>query len=161
MARRYERHGMAKTKMHSVWKSMIQRCENPKDRAYKYYGKRGISVCLRWRNSFLAFYEDMGLCPTGQTLERTNNDGNYEPGNCCWATWGKQRSNTRIRKSYSRGSNRQRWFRAWHKDMMCQFMGNSQRKFAQKWKLNNCRISDCLRGINKKHLGWVFVWAEN
>ena len=74
---------------------MIQRCTNERAANFKYYGGRGIRVCQQWRDSFEAFLADMGERPEGKTLDRINNDGNYEPGNCRWATWSEQRRNRR------------------------------------------------------------------
>jgi len=74
---------------------MIERCTRPAHHAWSNYGGRGIEVCERWR-SFEAFLADMGERPVGKTLDRyPNRDGNYEPGNCRWATWAEQRSNSR------------------------------------------------------------------
>jgi len=69
---------------------MIQRCTNPKVWSWKHYGGRGITVCDPWRHSFENFLADMGERPEGLTLDRINNDGNYEPGNCRWATPSEQ-----------------------------------------------------------------------
>lgn len=74
---------------------MIQRCEDPEHGSYKYYGARGISVCARWRENFKAFLEDMGDKPKGKTLDRIDNDGNYESDNCRWATFTEQSNNKR------------------------------------------------------------------
>lgn len=72
---------------------MIQRCTNPKAVSYPSYGGRGISVCARWR-TFQNFVADMGLRPAGTSIERVNQNGNYEPGNCRWATPKEQARNT-------------------------------------------------------------------
>lgn len=77
------------------WKNMLQRCYSVRHPHYKNYGGRGITICNRWRESFETFLADMGERPKGLTLERVNNDGNYEPGNCIWATYTKQSNNRR------------------------------------------------------------------
>lgn len=77
---------------------MKQRCYNPKQGKYRLYGGRGITVCDRWRYSFESFLADMGERPAGKTLDRIDNDGNYEPGNCRWATPAEQIANRRPQK---------------------------------------------------------------
>lgn len=80
----------------NIWKAIIQRCENPKHDAYPLYGGRGVTICDRWRNDFDAFATDVGPRPSRQhTIDRIDNDGNYEPGNTRWATWSQQGRNRR------------------------------------------------------------------
>ncbi|TDR34683.1 hypothetical protein [Aquamicrobium defluvii] len=87
-------HGLSRSPTHTSWRGMIDRCTNPKHGYYEYYGARGITVCDRWRN-YENFLADMGERPDGTTLDRVDNDGNYEPGNCRWATWDEQGANKR------------------------------------------------------------------
>ena len=82
-----------------IWCAMRQRCCNPNNPDYKYYGGRGIKVCDRWLNSFKDFLKDVGKRPSPElTIDRIDNNGNYEPGNVKWSTWKEQNNNQRNRK---------------------------------------------------------------
>jgi hypothetical protein len=88
-------HGMTGTPEHRAWLDMRKRCVNPRNKKFKHYGGRGIRVCERW-DSFANFYADLGPRPSPlHSLDRIDNDGNYESGNCRWATRSEQRRNQR------------------------------------------------------------------
>lgn len=88
-------HGMTKTDEHNIWLGIKRRCYNPHANHYDRYGGRGITVCERWRESFINFYIDMGTRPSkNHSIHRINNDGDYEPSNCRWATLKEQQRNT-------------------------------------------------------------------
>lgn len=87
-------HGLTDSPEYISWIGMRNRCQRPRDIAYKYYGARGITVCDRWQ-SFENFYADMGKRPKGLSLDRINSAGNYEPTNCRWATSKQQHENRR------------------------------------------------------------------
>jgi hypothetical protein len=90
------RHGLWKTKEYGIWNAMRQRCTNPKSQKWEHYGARGIRVCDEWLKSFISFYEHIGPKPGPEySLDRINNDGNYEPGNVRWATIKEQANNQR------------------------------------------------------------------
>jgi hypothetical protein len=90
-------HGKSHTSIHQVWTHIHYRCSNQRARRYKDYGGRGIRVCARWSgpDGFVHFLEDMGERPSGLSLERRDNDGDYAPDNCYWATYLQQNHNKR------------------------------------------------------------------
>lgn len=89
---RASQNNMSRSGVYRSWYAMIARCTRPRNDKYKFYGGRGIKVCDRWLE-FKNFYADMGDRPEGMSLDRINNDGNYEPGNCRWATDKQQKRN--------------------------------------------------------------------
>ena len=90
------RGAMKQHPLYNTWQNMLTRCYNPNGTTYPWYGARGIRVCDSWRQSFWNFVDDMGSKPSPEyTIERVNNDGNYCPENCIWATRADQQKNTR------------------------------------------------------------------
>lgn len=88
-------HGMSSSREYNTWKSMRQRCLNPKKHNYNNYGGRGIEIKSNWVDSFSKFYEDMGDRPLDHTLDRIDPNGHYEPDNCKWSTYSEQNTNKR------------------------------------------------------------------
>ena len=97
-------HGMNRTPEHRTWFNMKNRCFNPNSDDYKYYGGRGIKVCDEWKNSFSKFFEYVGKRPEGDySIDRIDNNGDYEPGNVRWADKRTQRLNQRKSKNNKTG----------------------------------------------------------
>ncbi|MES2367084.1 MAG: hypothetical protein V4563_14505 [Pseudomonadota bacterium] len=102
----YTKHGHARknatTRTFQCWCNMRNRCTNPKYVSFHKYGGKGITVCQRWTSSFEAFLEDMGECPPKLEIDRyPNRDGNYEPGNCRWATKKQQARNRETNRVFT------------------------------------------------------------
>ena len=101
-------HGMTGTRTYRIWKGMISRCRYVNEPRNRNYGGRGITVCERWHN-FQNFLADMGEAPKGLQLDRINNDGNYEPGNCRWVT---NRENSQNRRPKTKRNALGNWVAA-------------------------------------------------
>ncbi len=101
------------TPEYKTWLNIRNRCNNENVPNYSYYGGRGITVCERWENSYENFLEDMGRRPSADySIERINNNGNYEPINCRWATRSEQQENRRKRGILYNKRDR-RWYGHW------------------------------------------------
>ena len=111
-------HKLSNTKLHVKWRSMKKRCFGTQYADYKHYGGRGITVCDEWCNDFMAFY-DWAMAngyQEGLTLDRIDNNGNYEPINCRWTNYNVQRRNTRcIKKTNTSGFRGVCYHKKWHK----------------------------------------------
>lgn len=128
------KHGKANTSEFHSWSNMKQRCYNPKNGKYHLYGARGIKVCERWLNSFENFLADMGVKPSDQhSLDRhPNNNGDYEPSNCRWATSQEQAENLRSSKLISFNGKTQSQA-AWARDLRISQI--TLRERLEKWSI--------------------------
>lgn len=113
-------HSFSGTRIYKTWAGLIKRCENPDARRYKDHGGRGIKVCREWRASFEAFF-DWAMANGYRhelTIERKDNNGNYEPGNCTWATWFEQAANKRNNCVFA-AFGETKHLAAWARDPRC------------------------------------------
>ncbi len=130
------RHYYPKCRERLTWCAMKDRCGNPKCISYKNYGGRGIKVCDEWVKSFKAFFDHMGPKPSPEhSIDRINNDGNYEPGNCRWATRSQQRRNRR--PFVPSGINKLSWKAKRASEGLCTVCG--KRKLATTTRCQECR----------------------
>lgn len=133
-------HGKSQTRLYQNWWRMIARCDDPRDPKFEYYGGRGITVCDRWRNDFTAFLSDMGPKPSPlHSIDRINNDGNYEPSNCRWATKREQSLNRRLPRVQERVMKDDKKFERWLAGKVRR-MTQDQREKAV-WVLQSLRVA--------------------
>jgi hypothetical protein len=148
-----KKHGMAYSLTYRSWINMKQRCSNKNNIGYSRYGGRGIKVCDRWLESFENFLEDMGKRPNGMSIDRIDNDDNYEPDNCKWSTSKEQSNNQTTNK---KPHPNQKYFIATHPSKPISFLDNNQSRFAYEHGLEQTQISGCL-SKNYRHVkGWTF-----
>lgn len=146
---KFTTHGHTKSKRsrpptatYRCWSGMIQRCRNPKNRAFRNYGMRGIGVCESWLK-FENFLADMGEKPDGLTLDRVDNDRGYEPGNCAWRTRAEQQQNTRLTKLTPDVVNEIRG-RAEH--------GEGHRSIARRFSISHGRVGEVIARTTWKNV---------
>ena len=154
------KHNMSFSKIYSVWDSMRQRCSNPNNRAYKWYGARGITYDPRW-NDFLEFKKDMYISylyaikllkMKKPSLERKDVNGNYCKENCCWIPLNEQGKNKREQEDKI-------WFEAISPEgKKC--ISDNQMKFAKEHNLTVENLNKCLNGKRNHHKNWKFKYLN-
>lgn len=152
------KHNMANTRFYKIWKNIKTRCNNTKSLDYKNYGGRGISICNRWLN-FLNFKADMYTAYLyhvklygykNTSINRINNNGNYELSNCQWSTWEEQVGNTRKNVYFIATSPENKIY-----------ISKNQCRFARVHKLLISNINNCLNNKQTHHRGWKFRYVNS
>ena len=145
----YTRNGVKRIPEYNCWLAIKDRCYNPNNIEYQWYGGRGIRVCERWRKSFLAFYEDMGTKPKGRyEIDRISNDGNYEPGNCRWVTRHQQARN-RSDNHFVTFQGETLTVRDWSNRLGISFQGLSKR--LKRWSLKAAMTTPLNPGTRRQY----------
>ena len=126
-------HGMTNTRVFRIWTSMLSRCNTPSSGSYKNYGAKGIKVCPEW-SSFEKFLLDMGLPENDNQIERINNNGNYEPGNCKWATR-KEQCRNRSTSHFIEFNGSKKTLTEWAEIIGISPQGLRRRIFALNWSI--------------------------
>lgn len=142
----YEKHDPASNKLYAVWNAMKQRCCNPKNKRWSRYGGRGIKVCEEWKNSFESFREwalTHGYAE-GLTIDRKNNDGNYEPDNCRWVTYHEQNMNY-SRNVYYECNGERHTVSEW-----AELYGLNLKSIYQRMERNNISFMEALFSVGEK-----------
>lgn len=143
LQRHPQRHGLRSQPEYQIWLQMKARCHNRRNKAYRHYGRRGIKVCKRWRESFAAFYADVGPRPTsGHLIERRNNSRGYEPGNCYWATRAEQSRNKR-NNVWIEFDGKRMVRRDWEKHLGMRKGTLSQRLISYGWTVERALTTPC------------------
>lgn len=138
-------HGLSKTPEYAIWCAMKNRCLNKNNAAYNRYAGRGITICQRWR-SFENFYADMGPRPSNaHSLERSDNDGNYEPGNVRWATRVEQANNTRSNRLVTFRRREMTFRNAWRLAGGTVSYGTAHWRIQHGWPLERALLTPNLR----------------
>lgn len=133
-----KKHLSSKTVEYTTWRSMKERCYNPKHKSYKDYGGRGITICNKWLNSFENFFEDMGLRPSkNHSIDRKDNSLGYFKENCYWATK-KEQSNNQRSNLLINYNNKTQTLMEWCKELDLYYNTIWQRIFKSKWSIEKC-----------------------
>lgn len=129
------KHNLVKSSEYKTWRAIKARCLNPKNPAFHNYGGRGITICDRWLNSFENFLEDMGRKPSkNHSIDRINNNGNYELSNCKWSSKKEQSNNQRINKIVTYNEKTQT-LRQWSEELKIDYNTLFSRINTSKWSI--------------------------
>jgi len=154
------KHGLSRSEngkkhsLYSIWTGMKYRCYTVSNESYHNYGGRGITVSIDWKDSFNNFYEwaiNNGW-EKGLTLERKENNGNYEANNCCWITRGKQQSNKRVTKKIE-AFGEIKCVQEWSRDKRCKISTTTlhDRIFKRNWNIEKAIITPSCKKITSVH----------